>query len=71
MFIIDKLRVILHAVHLFQAPFQQLIGQHTEPLPQFVSELESLLTSLLRNLLESRSEVKVPYLLTQKYVHNL
>ena len=69
--IIDKLRILLNAVHLFQSPFQQLIGQHTEALPQFVFELEGLLTPLSRDLLQGGSEVKVPYLLTQEYVHYL
>ncbi len=43
--------ILRDTVFLAQSLLQQLIRQHTEPLPLFVSELECLLPPLLRYLL--------------------
>jgi hypothetical protein len=69
--IVFKDGILPDAIHLAQPSFQQLIGQHTKPLPQLILELEGLLTPLLGDLRKGGIEVKVPYILTQVDVHHL
>ena len=58
MLVVFEDRILCNAIFLTKGLFQQLIGQHTEALSLFVTELQGLLPSLLRDLLQSRLEIK-------------
>ena len=69
MFIVCKDGILRDAIFFTKGLFQELIGQHTETLSLFVTELQGLLPPLLRDLLQSRLEIKLPDILAYQYPH--
>ena len=57
------------AIRLAESLLQETVGQHAEPLPQFVLELQGLLPPLRRDLRQCRFEIEIPYILTEQYLH--
>lgn len=69
MFVVCKDRILGDTILLTKGLFQKPIGQHTEALPLFMSELQGLFPTLLGNLLQSRLEIKLPDILAYQYPH--
>ena len=69
MFVVCKDRILGDTILLTKGLFQKPIGQHTESLSLFMSELQGLFPTLLRNFLQSRLEIKLPDILAYQYPH--
>ena len=69
MFVVCKDRILGDTILLTKGLFQKPIGQHTESPSLFMSELQGLFPTLLRNFLQSRLEIKLPDILAYQYPH--
>ena len=69
MFVVCKDWILGDTILLTKGLFQKPIGQHTESLSLFMSELQGLFPTLLRNFLQSRLEIKLPDILAYQYPH--
>ena len=69
MFVVCKDRILGDTILLTKGLFQKPIGQHTESLSLFMSELQGLFPTLLRDFLQSRLEIKLPDILAYQYPH--